>query len=108
VHISNMRTSVASSKGQQAQLGVPNSRMLNGVKLQKIGRPQVSSYAATVVLPSHIHPLAATDPTSSQAAATELVVPTPELIIPKYCEAIHQTRRRPTRTVTVRSAQMFV
>lgn len=39
-----------------------------------------------------------------QAAATELIVPTPELIIPKYCESIHQTRRRPTRTVTVSAA----
>jgi hypothetical protein len=41
-------------------------------------------------------------PVVPQAAATELIVPTPELVIPKYCEAIHQTRRRPTRTVTVR------
>eukprot|EP00775_Hariotina_reticulata_P001011 gene1011-1343_t len=36
-----------------------------------------------------------------QAAATELVLPASELVIPKYCEAIHQTRRRPTRTVTI-------
>jgi hypothetical protein len=41
---------------------------------------------------------------SLQAAATELTFPVAELVIPKYCEAIHQTRRRPTRTVTV-SAQ---
>lgn len=38
-----------------------------------------------------------------QAAATELIVPTPDLVIPKYCEAVYQTRRRPTRTVTVRA-----
>jgi hypothetical protein len=44
----------------------------------------------------------------AQAAATELVVPTPELAIPKYCEAIHQTRRRPTRTVTVRELRACV
>jgi (E)-4-hydroxy-3-methylbut-2-enyl-diphosphate synthase len=36
-----------------------------------------------------------------QAAATELMIPTPELVIPKYCESIHQTRRRPTRTITI-------
>lgn len=34
-------------------------------------------------------------------------MPTPELIIPKYCESIHQTRRRPTRTVTVRAPSCF-
>ena len=50
-----------------------------------------------------ITPLIASDlSVVPQAAATELIVPTPELVIPKYCEAIHQTRRRPTRTVTVR------
>lgn len=44
---------------------------------------------------------APTHHTCMQAAATELVVPSKDLVIPKYCESIHQTRRRPTRTVTV-------
>lgn len=39
---------------------------------------------------------------ASQAAAAELIIPDKELVIPKYCESIYQTRRRPTRTVTVR------
>lgn len=43
-------------------------------------------------------------PRRPQAAAAELVVPTPDLMVPKYCESIHQARRRPTRTVTVRGA----
>lgn len=29
-------------------------------------------------------------------------MPSKELVIPKYCESIYQTRRRPTRTVMVR------
>ncbi|KAJ9507083.1 hypothetical protein QJQ45_004762 [Haematococcus lacustris] len=38
---------------------------------------------------------------ASAAAAPSLVLPaTPELLIPKYCESTHQTKRRPTRTVT--------
>lgn len=41
-------------------------------------------------------------PATQAAAAAELVVPTPDLMVPKYCESIHQARRRPTRTVTVR------
>lgn len=31
-------------------------------------------------------------------------MPSKELIIPKYCESTHQTRRRPTRTVNVSAA----
>jgi hypothetical protein len=37
----------------------------------------------------------------SQAAAAELVIPSKELVTPKYCESIHQTKRRPTRTINV-------
>lgn len=104
VHISIMRTSVASSKGQKAQLGASNGRRMLGAKLQKIGRPQVGMQIATVVLPDPHHPQQASDfGMVLQAAATELIVSTPELVIPKYCESIHQTRRRPTRTVTVRA-----
>lgn len=39
--------------------------------------------------------------TVQAAAATEIVVPSKELVIPKYCESTHQTRRRPTRTIKV-------
>jgi hypothetical protein len=52
-----------------------------------------ATQSATAAAPSA--PLRA----SLQAAATEVVVPTLE--VPKYCEAVYQTRRRPTRTVTV-------
>jgi len=35
-------------------------------------------------------------------AASSLILPaSPTLLVPKYCETIHQTRRRPTRTVMV-------
>jgi hypothetical protein len=37
----------------------------------------------------------------AQASSTLVLPATPELVIPKYCESIHQTRRRPTRTVMV-------
>jgi hypothetical protein len=40
-------------------------------------------------------------PINAQAAAAELVVPSKQLVTPKYCESIHQTKRRPTRTVHV-------
>ena len=39
--------------------------------------------------------------TSIQAAAAEVVAPSKELVLPKYCESTHQTRRRPTRTINV-------
>ncbi|MEW5297822.1 MAG: hypothetical protein WDW36_001004 [Sanguina aurantia] len=39
--------------------------------------------------------------TSVRAQVSSLIIPTPELVIPKYCESTHQTRRRPTRTVHV-------
>lgn len=35
------------------------------------------------------------------AATSELIVPPIDLIVPKYCESSYQTRRRPTRTVTI-------
>jgi hypothetical protein len=39
------------------------------------------------------------------AASPTLIMPAaPELVVPKYCESIHQTRRRPTRTVQVHEA----
>lgn len=40
-------------------------------------------------------------PQNAQAAAAELVIPSKELLTPKYCESIHQTKRRPTRTINV-------
>ncbi|WIA43938.1 hypothetical protein OEZ86_010335 [Tetradesmus obliquus] len=72
-----MQRSVASSRGQ-AQLGA-GSRQLYGFRQIKGAR------------------LAA----PMQAAATELMIPTIDLDLPKYCESVHQTRRRPTRTVTI-------
>jgi hypothetical protein len=38
-----------------------------------------------------------------QAAAAEVLVPSKQLITPKYCESINQTKRRPTRTIDVSS-----
>eukprot|EP00197_Chlamydomonas_leiostraca_P002013 CAMPEP_0202857216 /NCGR_PEP_ID=MMETSP1391-20130828/243_1 /ASSEMBLY_ACC=CAM_ASM_000867 /TAXON_ID=1034604 /ORGANISM="Chlamydomonas leiostraca, Strain SAG 11-49" /LENGTH=714 /DNA_ID=CAMNT_0049535995 /DNA_START=93 /DNA_END=2237 /DNA_ORIENTATION=- len=37
----------------------------------------------------------------AQSASTLIMPAAPELIVPKYCESIHQTRRRPTRTVMI-------
>lgn len=31
-----------------------------------------------------------------------MVIPGKKLVMPKYCESTHQTKRRPTRTVEVR------
>eukprot|EP00195_Chlamydomonas_chlamydogama_P017274 CAMPEP_0202902060 /NCGR_PEP_ID=MMETSP1392-20130828/16134_1 /ASSEMBLY_ACC=CAM_ASM_000868 /TAXON_ID=225041 /ORGANISM="Chlamydomonas chlamydogama, Strain SAG 11-48b" /LENGTH=702 /DNA_ID=CAMNT_0049588743 /DNA_START=163 /DNA_END=2271 /DNA_ORIENTATION=+ len=36
-----------------------------------------------------------------KAQSAAVIVPPKELIIPKYCESIHQTKRRPTRTVHI-------
>lgn len=40
--------------------------------------------------------------TQAKAQSAAVVTPTKELIIPKYCESVFQTKRRPTRTVMVR------
>lgn len=39
--------------------------------------------------------------TVPKAAAAELVIPGKQLVTPKYCESIHQTKRRPTRTINI-------
>eukprot|EP00798_Chlamydomonas_sp_ICE-L_P027677 gene27677-7318_t len=41
-----------------------------------------------------------------KASSTVLELPSNELIIPKYCESVNQTRRRPTRTVKIGSVNV--
>ena len=39
----------------------------------------------------------------AKAQSSAIVMPSKELLLPgKYCESIHQTKRRPTRTIMVR------
>eukprot|EP00879_Flechtneria_rotunda_P000533 GHRR01000637.1.p1 GENE.GHRR01000637.1~~GHRR01000637.1.p1 ORF type:complete len:730 (+),score=224.04 GHRR01000637.1:217-2406(+) len=73
-----MRLSSVASRGQP-QLGAAAGQQAHGSMQLRLARPAFRV----------------------EAAATELLIPKPELIIPKYCESINQTRRRPTRTVTI-------
>eukprot|EP00879_Flechtneria_rotunda_P030892 GHRR01033613.1.p1 GENE.GHRR01033613.1~~GHRR01033613.1.p1 ORF type:complete len:106 (-),score=5.99 GHRR01033613.1:362-679(-) len=98
-----MRLSSVASRGQP-QLGATAGQQAHGSMQLRLARP---AFRVEVTVRNHepagswhkrnMSHLAA----PSQAAATELLIPKPELIIPKYCESINQTRRRPTRTVTV-------
>lgn len=101
-----MQHSVA-SRGQP-QLGA-GSRQLHGLKQLKNARLQAPMQvraqdpAASLCQQKNMY----NSTSMLQAAATELVIPTPELVIPKYCESVHQTRRRPTRTITVSTGQVL-
>lgn len=37
----------------------------------------------------------------TKAESGAVIIPPKDLVIPKYCESIHQTKRRPTRTIKV-------
>lgn len=42
------------------------------------------------------------------SADKAVIMPTTDLVLPKYCESVYQTRRRPTRTVNVRAPKPCV